>query len=57
MTAINVGDVVQLKSGGPLMTVTRVIKASATVETTWFTTTHEAREGSVTAAAVKAIPT
>ena len=35
--AFKVGDMVVLKSGGPIMTVTHVDKKPALVHTTWFT--------------------
>jgi uncharacterized protein YodC (DUF2158 family) len=32
-----VGDTVELKSGGPVMTVTAFVKGSASVRCAWFT--------------------
>ena len=50
MAAFNVGDVVELKSGGPAMTVAEI--GVNTVKCTWFSGV-EAKEGSFPAAALE----
>ena len=46
-----IGDVVQLKSGGPLMTVTKVFKNE--VNTTWFPSDVQNVEGGFIIATIK----
>ncbi len=48
MAEFNVGDVVQLKSGGPSMTVTQVGEKGGTLKVfcTWFDKTGERKYGS-----------
>ena len=53
--SIKVGDVVRLRSGGPEMTVTHVVKVSGTLTTAWFTDSGDAREGEFPTYAVNVV--
>lgn len=55
MSTFNVGDVVQLKSGGPEMTVIDRELDGNKVECMWFVFDHEARTRSIPAIALMAV--
>ncbi|MGA1303200.1 MAG: YodC family protein [Cyanobium sp.] len=44
MAEFKVGDVVQLKSGGPMMTITSIEANHGLLSTTWFDGTRQEKE-------------
>ncbi|QHS36123.1 DUF2158 domain-containing protein [Alcaligenes faecalis] len=55
MSTFNVGDVVQLKSGGPEMTVIDKSQEGSNVKCMWFVTDNRARTQSIPAVALMAV--
>ncbi|MBX6965981.1 DUF2158 domain-containing protein [Alcaligenes faecalis] len=55
MSTFKVGDVVQLKSGGPEMTVIDKSQEGSDVKCMWFVTDNRARTQSIPALALMAV--
>lgn len=55
MNTFNVGDVVQLKSGGPEMTVIDKNQEGSNVKCLWFVIDNRARTQSIPAVALMAV--